>query len=406
MKKSLSIIFILFFLCTLTFSSEGFSITNNTTENEDVRIKLSSSFIFQVYKDELIVSTIVMEILNKSKSPIKIIWDETVMTDNYNYESGVIHEGTKYVNKNESQVPTIILPKKTLKDSIIPKTHISWKNDEDFDGWYIEPYNIFLNKRILFLTYEMNNERKNIMLEFEISNISNKENDRTILENDKTTNETDKETNLPKEDKEIKMKEDPSLTLVIESEDNSKSQTSEVVSENNIESKNKTYFAFSEIQETFRNEIIAALEKDKDKIKVSFENISSQPIIIEWEYNRFKNKDNEIVASFPMKTKILFPNETVENEILYNDDFEEFYFEYKMGTSKKTGNIKLYENEKLNSDVVQSKENDPIKKTFYEEEQPKQSWFEENKKTILISAGVGFGVAITTIFTVMLLNSN
>ena len=90
----------------------------------------------------------------------------------------------------------------------------------------------------------------------------------------------------------------------------------------------------------------------------------------------------------------------------YNDDFEEFYFEYKMGTSKKTGNIKLYENEKLNSEVVQSKENDPIKKTFYEEEQPKQSWFEENKKTILITAGVGFDVAITTIFTVMLLNSN
>lgn len=61
---------------------------------------------------------------------------------------------------------------------------------------------------------------------------------------------------------------------------------------------------------------------------------------------------------------------------------------------------------KLNSEIVQSKENDPINKTFYEEEQPKQSWFEENKKTILISAGVGLGVAITTVFTIMILNSN
>src|SRR6056297_1519483 len=101
MKRSLwfSVVFLL--AIVFVFSSEILGINNDTIEKEAITIKLSSSILYQPFNDKLVVTTLTIEIENLSDSAIKIIWDETILTDNNNFESGVIHEGTKYIDKNE-----------------------------------------------------------------------------------------------------------------------------------------------------------------------------------------------------------------------------------------------------------------------------------------------------------------
>ena len=362
-------------------------------ENEDLKITLSSRMHFQ----KVPIPIIKINIENKSNSAIKVIWDETVLTDNNNSESGVIHEGVKYINKNESQVPSIILPSKTFEDSIIPKTHIRYNESGYYEGWQIDPYDERIGERTLYLTYEINGERKSIMHNFELYYEDNNENleEKTVEETDSEETEEASE-DSPKLDKETSVTEEKSKTLENEPE--------VVPAEKTKEEKESVKEVPLDIQASFNEETMVNIRTNGDILSISFENIASQPIVIEWEYNYFKNNADEIVSVFPIKTKIISPNEKAENEIKYSNDFEVFCFEYKIGLSRKIGELKLKQDRQTGSTDVQSEENDPIEKTIYEEEPPQQNWFEENK-TLVIIGGVGIAATVALGIGIAISNS-
>ena len=76
---------------------------------------------------------------NKSKYPIKIIWDEASFVNSDNEAHHVIHAGIKYINKESSMVPTIIPPNTYINDLIIPSSAIIWEINGPFSGWKLAP---------------------------------------------------------------------------------------------------------------------------------------------------------------------------------------------------------------------------------------------------------------------------
>lgn len=289
MKKFIGFSLLLFLFFCSGFSSEILGFVNDITENEDIKIQLSSGILYQPYKGKLMVTTLKLKIENLSKSAMKIIWDETILTDNSRFESGVIHEGIKYMNKSESQVPTIILPSKTLDDTIIPKSHISYKDNSSFEGWFIEPYDYLVRNRTLYLTYEVNGERKSIMLDFEIY--------------DKGTYETEeKKGDIPTEPLDL--------------------------------------------QETFNDEVVVSIRTEEDKIIVSFKNISSKTVDIPWNLHYFKVIGDIAFPEFEDRRDELSPNELCENIALYSNKFTHFQFDYWIGYKHREGNMKLSQDKK------------------------------------------------------------
>lgn len=78
------------------------------------------------------------EIHNKSKSTIKIIWDEAVYIDEFGNSHRVMHKGTKFVDRNERQPETIIPRGAKSTDTVIPSQNVHFV-DGQYGGWRAEP---------------------------------------------------------------------------------------------------------------------------------------------------------------------------------------------------------------------------------------------------------------------------
>jgi hypothetical protein len=65
---------------------------------------------------------------NISGSTIKIIWDEAVFVNFDGSTEKVMHKGTKYAERNESQPPTTIIKNAKWEDSVTP-THLVYYNE-------------------------------------------------------------------------------------------------------------------------------------------------------------------------------------------------------------------------------------------------------------------------------------
>ena len=61
---------------------------------------------------------------NKSQSNIEIDWDRIIYINENNHSSRVIHSGIKYADKNSPQVPSLVAPKTSITDAIIPADNI------------------------------------------------------------------------------------------------------------------------------------------------------------------------------------------------------------------------------------------------------------------------------------------
>ena len=71
---------------------------------------------------------------NKTNNSIKIVWDEAVFVDENGSNSKVMHSGVKYIDKNNSQPPTIVMKNSSVNDIIVPTEHIYYSSGR-YGGW-------------------------------------------------------------------------------------------------------------------------------------------------------------------------------------------------------------------------------------------------------------------------------
>lgn len=94
----------------------------------NVRFDISSSRLFFTLK-------------NKSRSPIEVEWTRASFVDTDSEAHRVIHEGVRYVDRNNEMPSTIIPPQASISDLIHPTDYISydsksieWKTSDLFSG--------------------------------------------------------------------------------------------------------------------------------------------------------------------------------------------------------------------------------------------------------------------------------
>ena len=71
---------------------------------------------------------------NKTKGVLKINWDEVSLII-FNKALRVMHSGVKYINRNESQPPTVIPPNSQIEDALLPSDNIFYRS-----GYYGSAY--------------------------------------------------------------------------------------------------------------------------------------------------------------------------------------------------------------------------------------------------------------------------
>ncbi len=71
--------------------------------------------------------------VNKTSSPIKIIWDDAAYIDENGVSHRIIHSGIKYSEKDKPQLPTKIAPNGKIEDAIIPTNLVYFE-----EGYYGE----------------------------------------------------------------------------------------------------------------------------------------------------------------------------------------------------------------------------------------------------------------------------
>lgn len=80
---------------------------------------------------------------NKTAHSIKIVWDEAAFVNPDGISQRVIHAGVKYIDRNTSQPPTVVVRKATITDLIIPSDNIYYVSGQD-GGWRSAP--LFLSE--------------------------------------------------------------------------------------------------------------------------------------------------------------------------------------------------------------------------------------------------------------------
>jgi len=71
---------------------------------------------------------------NKTEHPVRIIWDEAAYVDENGETHRVMHSGVKYINRDQSQPPSVVVQNGKLSEVIIPTDYISYVS-----GWSEQP---------------------------------------------------------------------------------------------------------------------------------------------------------------------------------------------------------------------------------------------------------------------------
>lgn len=66
------------------------------------------------------------DLLNKSHSPVKILWDDAAYVDITGQSRKVIHSGVNLADRNSPQAPSVIASKGRLNDIVYPSDHVSY----------------------------------------------------------------------------------------------------------------------------------------------------------------------------------------------------------------------------------------------------------------------------------------
>ena len=61
---------------------------------------------------------------NKTDHSIKIVWDEAAYIDENQQSHRVMHNGVKYIDRNQSEPPTVVAGNSSFFDEIVPTDHV------------------------------------------------------------------------------------------------------------------------------------------------------------------------------------------------------------------------------------------------------------------------------------------
>lgn len=75
---------------------------------------------------------------NKTNHSIKIIWDEAAFVDENGISHRVIHSGVKYIDRNSTQPPSVVVRNGTVTDLVIPTDNIYYVSGK-YGGWHVAP---------------------------------------------------------------------------------------------------------------------------------------------------------------------------------------------------------------------------------------------------------------------------
>jgi len=142
--------------CTTMMYGTKYNYSYGLMGNEDIILDSNAVMHFE---DSLIsmdfaigTKNISFAMQNNSGQTARIIWDETLFIKN-GTPGRVMHSGIKYIDRNNSQAPSIIPSNTKHEDIIIPTENIYWR-----DGYYSTSYSSpgGWETRDLFLGYDMN----------------------------------------------------------------------------------------------------------------------------------------------------------------------------------------------------------------------------------------------------------
>lgn len=70
-------------------------------------------------------NSILFEMENLTNETLKLIWDEAVFVQ-FGKTQKVMHEGVKFIDRNASQPASVIPPRLSIRDAIVPTNNIYW----------------------------------------------------------------------------------------------------------------------------------------------------------------------------------------------------------------------------------------------------------------------------------------
>jgi hypothetical protein len=105
---------------------------------------------------------------NKSNYPIKIIWDEISFVDQNGENHKMIHNGIKFIDAEKHQVPTVILGKSKISDSLIPSDNIYYS--DLFSEWQYKLIDIQEDNNLQKAAKQISGKTVKLLLPIEINN--------------------------------------------------------------------------------------------------------------------------------------------------------------------------------------------------------------------------------------------
>lgn len=136
---------------------------------EDANINVA----FDISKKE-----IQFELKNKTDEPIKIDWNQVSYVDVFGASHRVIHQGVKYIDKENSLPPTIIPPTAKISDRLFPSNFVTHSSGA-YGGW--RESNLFPEapeakkfknqKFSIFMPLEVNGKVTNYFFSFKIDDV-------------------------------------------------------------------------------------------------------------------------------------------------------------------------------------------------------------------------------------------
>lgn len=79
-------------------------------------------------------------IRNDTQSSIKVLWDDAAFIDGEGISHRIIHTGTKYIDKEKAQVPSVVAQSSEINDSLYPVDYVILNNTSSGTiGWSKQP---------------------------------------------------------------------------------------------------------------------------------------------------------------------------------------------------------------------------------------------------------------------------
>ena len=99
----------------------------------DITSEKDGEYFYYTFSDSLISASIALipktfliSLKNLSNSTIKVIWDDAVIVDINGESNSVIHAGTRYAERDNTQIPTNIIKGAKISDTVSPKSKVKW----------------------------------------------------------------------------------------------------------------------------------------------------------------------------------------------------------------------------------------------------------------------------------------